>query len=44
MQKCEKICENQLGEDVCTWPVKRESGEIQWMTFTVHMYIVAYDI
>ena len=23
----------------CLWPVKRESEEIQWMTFTIHIHI-----
>ena len=38
----QKGVNNQLEEDL--WPVKRESGEIQLMTFTVHMHIVSYDI
>ena len=36
-----KMCEKKVWKWI---GVKRESGEIQWMTFTVHMHIVSYAI
>ena len=39
----EEKVQNSIGRR-CLMPVKRESGDIKWITVTVHMHTVSYDI